>query len=50
MTRISPEGLKLLAQLDEPVQAIHRQQLGHLGRQRLQALSELLNLARGKTA
>src|SRR5581483_11940689 len=31
MTRITPEGLKLLASLDEPVQAAHRKQLSHLG-------------------
>jgi len=46
MTRITSEGLKLLARLDEPMQAAHRKQLGHLGRQRLQALSDLLNTAR----
>src|SRR4029077_20293232 len=28
MARITPEGLKLLARLDEPVQAAHRKQLG----------------------
>src|SRR5580704_1751596 len=38
LARISPEGLKLLAQLDGPVQAAHRKLLGHLGRERLQAL------------
>ncbi|HEY4660081.1 MAG TPA: MarR family transcriptional regulator, partial [Terriglobales bacterium] len=27
LTRISPEGLKLLARLDEPVQQAHREQL-----------------------
>ena len=48
MTRITPDGLKLLARLDEPVQAAHRQQLGHLGRQRLCALSELLSIARSE--
>src|SRR5437879_7547038 len=42
LTRITPEGLKLLARLDEPVQQVHRQQLGHLGRKRLLALNELL--------
>jgi DNA-binding MarR family transcriptional regulator len=42
LTRITSEGLKLLARLDEPVQRVHRQQLGHLGRERLRALSELL--------
>src|SRR5437764_13295915 len=31
LTRISPQGLKLLARLDEPVQEAHREQLGHLG-------------------
>jgi DNA-binding MarR family transcriptional regulator len=50
MARISPEGLKLLAQLDGPVQAAHRKLLGHLGRERLQALSELLSAARSQVA
>jgi DNA-binding MarR family transcriptional regulator len=43
MARITPQGLKLLARLDEPVQEAHRKQLGHLGRQRLRALTALLN-------
>ena len=47
LTRISPEGLKLLARLDEPVQEAHREQLGHLGRERLRALAELLRDSRG---
>src|ERR1700726_2456656 len=42
MARITGAGLKLLARLDEPVQAAHRKQLGHLGRERLRALTELL--------
>ena len=46
LTRITPAGLKLLAELDEPVQAAHREQLGHLGRERLKALSELLRESR----
>ena len=46
LTRISPEGLKLLARLDEPVQEAHREQLGHLGRERLKALTELLRASR----
>jgi len=50
MARITPEGLKLLARLDEPVQAAHREQLGHLGRERLQALTELLRVARSQVA
>jgi DNA-binding MarR family transcriptional regulator len=49
LTRISPEGLKLLGRLDEPVQNAHREQLGHLGRERLKALSELLRDSRGPT-
>jgi len=48
MTRITAEGLKFLARLDEPVQEAHRKQLGHLGRERLQALTELLRDARGQ--
>lgn len=48
MARITAEGLKLLARLDEPVQAAHRKQLGHLGRERLQTLTELMSLARSQ--
>jgi DNA-binding MarR family transcriptional regulator len=50
MARITPEGLELLARLDEPVQAAHRKQLGHLGRQRLRVLAELLRAARSQVA
>jgi DNA-binding MarR family transcriptional regulator len=48
MARITKEGLGLLSQLDEPVQAAHREQLGHLGRERLRALSELLRVSRSQ--
>jgi hypothetical protein len=48
MARITPEGLKLLARLDEPIQAAHRKQLGHLGHVRLQALTDLMSLARSR--
>lgn len=48
MTRITAEGLKLLAELDEPMLAAHRQQLRHLGREGLGALRELLSAARAK--
>ena len=44
--RITPEGLKLVNRLDGPVQKIHRKQLGHMGKGRLQALAELLAAAR----
>ena len=47
MARITPEGLKLLARLDDPVEQAHRRQLGHLGRERLRALTALLHAARG---
>jgi DNA-binding MarR family transcriptional regulator len=46
--RITPDGLKLLSRLDEPVQAAHRKLLGHLGRERLRALTELLSAARSQ--
>ncbi len=48
MTRITPEGLKLLERLDGPILATHRKQLGHLGRTRLRALTELLRVARSR--
>lgn len=46
LARITPEGLKMLDRLDEPVQEGHRKQLGHLGRVRLKTLCELLRAAR----
>lgn len=50
MAEITPEGLKLLARLDGPVQAVHRKQLGYLGRKRLGALTELLEVSRSQIA
>jgi DNA-binding MarR family transcriptional regulator len=50
LTRITPEGLQALAELDQPIQDVHRQQLGHLGQNRLRALGELLRLARQHVA
>ncbi len=46
LTHISSEGLTVLARLDGPVRAAHRQQLGHLGKSRVQTLSKLLGLIR----
>jgi DNA-binding MarR family transcriptional regulator len=46
LARITPEGLKMLDRLDGPMQEGHRNQLGHLGRERLKALCELLHSAR----
>jgi DNA-binding MarR family transcriptional regulator len=46
MASITPDGLDLLARLDEPVREAHRGQLGHLGRERLHSLKDLLQVAR----
>src|SRR6266853_2730629 len=46
LARLTPEGLKLVDRLDEPVQKMHRKLLGHLGKERLQALRKLLAAAR----
>jgi MarR family transcriptional regulator, organic hydroperoxide resistance regulator len=45
--RITPEGLRLLEALDQPIAEVDRQPLQHLGEQRLRALIQLLELARG---
>jgi DNA-binding MarR family transcriptional regulator len=45
-TRVTPEGLELLARLDEPMLACHLELLGHLGAERLNLLADLLRLAR----
>jgi DNA-binding MarR family transcriptional regulator len=45
LVRIAPEGLKLLARMDDPVREAHRKQLGHMGRERLRALLRLLHEA-----
>lgn len=50
LTRIAPEGLEVLARLDGPIQQSHRQQLGHLGRERLKKLADLLEAARSELA
>jgi DNA-binding MarR family transcriptional regulator len=48
LTRIMPQGLELLARLDEPVRETHRRQLGHLSRQRLKELTELMRESRAR--
>jgi DNA-binding MarR family transcriptional regulator len=50
MARVTSQGLKLLGRLDEPVQETHRKQLGHLGRERLQRLTELLRTAQAEVS
>jgi DNA-binding MarR family transcriptional regulator len=47
-TRITKKGLRLLKDLDGPIAALHAEQLGHLGDQRLRSLIELLGAARAK--
>src|SRR5690242_16900789 len=42
MGQITRAGLDLLGRLDAPVVEMHRSQLGHLGRQRLRDLAQLL--------
>ena len=48
VARITADGLKLLGRLDEPVQTAHKKQLGHLGRERLRALTELMRVLRSQ--
>jgi MarR family transcriptional regulator, organic hydroperoxide resistance regulator len=50
LSRIIPEGLQLLARLDEPVQEAHCKQLGNLGRMRLRTLSDLLRACGSEVA
>ncbi len=50
MARITPAGLDALARLDTPVQESHRRQLGHLGKEQLGALAELLGAARARVS
>ena len=46
-TRITPEGLALLARIDAPIAELHARQLSHLGPEQLRTLIDLLALARG---
>lgn len=48
-TRITRKGMQLLARLDEPVEQLHHEQLGHLGSTRLRTLIDLLAAARQGT-
>jgi DNA-binding MarR family transcriptional regulator len=49
LAKITDQGLAILKQLDQPVVALHAKQLGHLSRQQLETLSELLERAREAT-
>jgi MarR family transcriptional regulator, organic hydroperoxide resistance regulator len=46
MARVTAEGLRLLAQLDGPIEEVDRRPLEHLGEPRLRALIALLEAAR----
>jgi DNA-binding MarR family transcriptional regulator len=46
LTRITRQGMKALAELDEPVRKKHEEQLGHLSDAKLRTLIELLQTAR----
>jgi DNA-binding MarR family transcriptional regulator len=46
MAKITGEGMDLLEELDGPVQALHRDQLGHMSASELRTLSRLLEKAR----
>ncbi len=48
LARITKQGMDLLARLDELVREAHRGQLGHLGTERLQVLTELLRESRSQ--
>jgi DNA-binding MarR family transcriptional regulator len=50
MARITPEGMKIVNRLDEPVVTAHRRLLGHLGLKRLQELRELLRICRSQVS
>lgn len=43
VARITPEGRHVLAQLDSPMAALHRRQLGHIDAARLRELATLLD-------
>ena len=47
-TRITPGGLRVLAELDAPVQELHRRQLHHLPAKELRQLSRLLERVRAQ--
>ena len=50
LTRITTGGLEILARLDEPVQQAHRRQLGHLGKEKLSTLREILREVRKESS
>jgi len=49
-TRITEKGLRILKDLDKPIEEVHVKQLGHLGEQRLRSMVDLLESAREKAS
>jgi DNA-binding MarR family transcriptional regulator len=49
VARITDEGLRVLAELDEPIAETHRRQLGHLGEKQLATLGRLLKVTQNGT-
>jgi DNA-binding MarR family transcriptional regulator len=49
ITQITEDGLRVLAELENPILECHRRQLGHLGEKRLAALNKLLEDVRNTT-
>jgi DNA-binding MarR family transcriptional regulator len=49
-TTITAAGLSVLGDLDEPVNALHEQQLGHLSEDQLAQLRRLIELAQARPA
>ncbi|MGB7283390.1 MAG: MarR family transcriptional regulator [Candidatus Acidiferrum sp.] len=47
-TRITPAGLALLKNLDQPVRELHKRQFRHIPASRLEALAELLEEIRNR--
>jgi DNA-binding MarR family transcriptional regulator len=50
IARITAEGLRMLADLDGPIEERHRRQLGHLSEKKLTSLRKLLDEARAGQA
>ncbi len=46
IVRITEEGLRVLEELDKPVEENHRRLIGHLGKEKLQIVNELLEAMR----
>lgn len=48
LTRITSDGLDLVGSLDGPIHDVHRKQLSHMGRERLETLRDLLRESWGE--